>query len=154
MDYNRYDKKLKEIVSDLTEEELNQFILYLVDNYYKYYFNNDLEGYKANLKNLELVIELVKFDYPDIENYINYCLLCKISKVLEEKLKLDVELVILNQFSIKEAKSKNEVRPFDNLVKAFEESREIYFERINCLKKVKDLEIENQELKKRLGIDD
>jgi len=152
MDLNKYDKKIKEIVSDLTEEELNQYILNLVENYYKFYFNNDLKGFETNLKNMELVIDLVKIDYPDIENYINYCLLCKISKVLEDKLKLDVELVILNEFNIHQAKSKQEVRPFDNLIKAFEESRETYFERKNCLIKVKELEEENRQLKQKLGM--
>ena len=153
MDLNKYEKKIKEIVSDLTEEELNQYILNLVDNYYKFYFSNDLEAFKKNFKNMEIVIDLVKIDYPDIENYINYCLLCKISKVLEDKLNLDVELTILNDFNIHQAKSKQEVRPFDNLIKAFEESREIYFERKNCLIRVKELEEENRQLKKQLGID-
>ena len=153
MDLNKYEKKIKEIVSDLTEEELNQYILNLVDNYYKFYFSNDLEAFKKNFKNMEIVIDLVKIDYPDIENYINYCLLCKISKVLEDKLKLDVELTILNDFNIHQAKSKQEVRPFDNLIKAFEESREIYFERKDCLIRVKELEEENRQLKKQLGID-
>ncbi len=153
MDLNKYEKKIKVIVSDLTEEELNQYILNLVDNYYKFYFSNDLEAFKKNFKNMEIVIDLVKIDYPDIENYINYCLLCKISKVLEDKLNLDVELTILNDFNIHQAKSKQEVRPFDNLIKAFEESREIYFERKNCLIRVKELEEENRQLKKQLGID-
>ena len=153
MDFNRYERKIKELVSDLTEEELNQYILNLVDNYYKFYFSNDLEAFKKNFKNMEIVIDLVKIDYPDIENYINYCLLCKINKVLENKLNLDVELTILNEFNIHQAKSKQEVRPFDNLIKAFEESREIYFERKNCLIRVKELEEENRQLKKQLGID-
>ena len=94
-----------------------------MDNYYKFYFKNDIEGFKKNLKTIELVIDLVKIDYPDIENYINYCLLCKISKVLEDKLKLDVELVILNEFNLHHAKSKQEVRPVDNLLKAFEKNQ-------------------------------
>ena len=152
MDFNRYERKIKELVSDLNEEELNQYILNLVENYYKFYFNNDLKGFENNLRTIRTVIDLVKIDYPDIENYINYCLLCKINKVLENKLNLDVELTILNDFNIHQAKSKQEVRPFDNLIKAFEESREIYFERKNCLIKVKELEEENRQLKQKLGM--
>ena len=33
-------------------------------------------------------------DYPNIRNYTNYCLLCNINKILEDNLKIDLDLIV------------------------------------------------------------
>ena len=86
--------KSNDIINDLSKEEIDQYIQFLTKNYYDYYLSGNVNKFNDNFKELKNLIGIVESGYPNIRNYINYCLLCNINKILEDSLQLDIDLII------------------------------------------------------------
>ena len=86
--------KSNNIITDLSKEEIEAYIQVLTKNYYDYYLSGNVNKFNDNFKQLKNLIELTELDYPNIRNFINYCLLCNINKILEDSLKLDIDLIV------------------------------------------------------------
>ena len=86
--------KSNDIITDLSKEEIEQYIQVLTKNYYEYYLSGNAKKFNENFKQLKNLIGIVELDYPNIRNYTNYCLLCNINKILEDNLKTDIDLIV------------------------------------------------------------
>ncbi len=98
--------KSNDIINDLSKEEIDQYIQFLTKNYYDYYLSGNVNKFNDNFKELKNLIGIVESGYPNIRNYINYCLLCNINKILEDSLQLDIDLIIFHD-SIDKKESSN-----------------------------------------------
>ena len=98
--------KSNDIINDLSKEEIEQYILFLTKNYYDYYLSGNANKFNDNFKELKNLIGIVESGYPNIRNYINYCLLCNINKILEDSLKMDMDLIVFEDSIDKKEGSK------------------------------------------------
>ena len=60
------ETKQRNILKNLSEEELEQYILYLTNNFYNSFKENDLKGHEFNINLLKDVVEHYKEKYPNI----------------------------------------------------------------------------------------
>ena len=86
--------KSNDIITDLTKEEIEQYIQVLTKNYYEYYLLGNAKKFNDNFKQLKNLIEIVELDYPNLRNYTNYCLLCNINKILEDNIGTGIDLIV------------------------------------------------------------
>ena len=86
--------KSNNIITDLSKDQIEQYIQVLTKNYYEYYLSGNSKKFHENFKELKNLIKLTELDYPNIRNYTNYCLLCNINKILEDNLKINMDLII------------------------------------------------------------
>ena len=142
----KLEYKRKELITDFSKEELKQYLELLANNYYYSFINNDYKQYNNTVKELEEVISIFNKNYSDIKHYINFCLLMSINKILNENYSSGIKLTIPT--SEEDYFSEN---PFQNLINAFYESRELYFNDVEMDQKIKNLEQENKHLKELLN---
>ena len=131
----KLEEKQKEMLNNLSEEELKQYIKILAKNYYIYFLNNEVGAFKNTVKQLEEVISVFKLKYSHINSYINLCLLESINKILNEKITSEIEVDVLDK-----TEDYFSTNPFKSLTEAFEESRQLYFNDVEMEKKIKELE--------------
>ena len=86
--------KSNDLINDLSKEEIEIYIQFLTKNYYESYLSGNANKFNDNFRELKNLIEIVEGYYPNIRNYINYCLLCNINKILEDSLKMDIDLIV------------------------------------------------------------
>lgn len=129
--------KHHEILTNLSEEELKQYIQVLSKNYYIHYLNNETELYNNTVKQLEEVLTVFKIKYSGLNNYINFCLLESVNKLLNENIASDVELTVLGN-----AEDYFSDNPFQDLINAFHESRQLYFKEKEAVERIEELELE------------
>lgn len=86
--------KSNNLINDLSKEEIEQYIQVLTKNYYEYYLSGNAKKFNDNFKQLKNLIGIIELDYPNIRNYTNYCLLCNINSILENNLKVDIDLIV------------------------------------------------------------
>lgn len=94
------EAKKQEILSNLTKEELENYIQVLTREYYLSCLANDVNSYKNNLNCLKEVLTIFNPIFNNISNYINFCLLCNINKILMQELNLDFELAVFNDVEL------------------------------------------------------
>ena len=58
--FKELEHKQKELLVNLSEEELKQYIELLTKNYYVYFFNDDARAFENNFKQLEEVYSTFK----------------------------------------------------------------------------------------------
>ena len=130
------EKKYHELLTNLTEEELKQYIKSLARNYYISFLSNDKELYNNTFKQLEEVNSVYRSKYSNFSNYINFCLLDAVNNILNENITSEVNLELLE--TSEEAYFSEE--PFQNLINAFYESRALYHEEKKAEEKIEELE--------------
>ena len=130
------ESKYHELLINLSEEDLKQYIKSLADNYYNSYLSNEKEVHESTFKQLEEVNSIYKVKYSDFTNYINFCLLNAVNKILNENISSDMKLELI-ETSEDYYFSDN---PFKNLINAFEESRALYNESKTYEKRIEELE--------------
>lgn len=91
MNLEKMELKRKEIINNLSEEELIKYIQSLTDSFYISFFNNDKEKYE-NIK--EYLLELISIygTKYNIGNFINYNLIKSINSILKENIVSDIDL--------------------------------------------------------------
>ena len=130
------EKKYHELLTNLTEEELKQYIKNLARNYYISFLSNDKELYNNTFKQLEEVNSLYKVKFPELINYINFCLLDAVNSILNENISSEVGLELIEtseEFYFSE-------KPFQALINAFYESRALYHEEKKAEERIEELE--------------
>lgn len=135
---NQLEKKYHELLINLSEEELKQYIQVLARNYYISFLSNDLELYNNTFKQLEEVNSIYRSKYSNFNNYINFCLLAAVNSILNENITSEVNLELLETSE----ESYFSEEPFQNLINAFNESRALYFKQKEAEERIEELEKE------------
>ena len=86
--------KQKELLKNLSLEELEGFIRKLAKDVFIAYLTNETTSFNAKVMYLKELASVYENEYPNINNYINFCLLVAINDRLKEQLNLTTDLVI------------------------------------------------------------
>ena len=78
------ERKKKELLSNLNESDLKQYIVILTNDYYKYFKNNDVAEYNKTLNLLKEVVEVYKDKYTNIIGFLYYNLFLNANIILGE----------------------------------------------------------------------
>ena len=92
------EKKKKEILSNLNESDLKQYLVLLSNNYYKAFKENDVAEFNSNLNLLNEVIEVYKDKYANVIGFAYYNLFLTANILLSETLS-DSTIKLVNPFS-------------------------------------------------------
>lgn len=92
--------KKKQILANLNESDLNQYIILLTRNYYKAFKENDVAEYNYNLGLLKEVTELYKDKYSNIIGFAYYNLFLNANILLGETV-ADSTVKLTNPFNYK-----------------------------------------------------
>ena len=133
------ENKQRELIANLSLEELDAYIHRLTETYYSSYLNNDKALYLHTVDELREVISIYELEYPNLNIYINFKLLESINKLLEQNLKNGFKPVNVHEVTIKDI-SVNE--GLQQLLKAFYRSKEQWDRDRANERKVKELEAE------------
>ena len=94
------ENKKKEILSNLNESDLKQYLVLLSNNYYKYFKENNVKEFNSNLKLLNEVIEVYKEKYSNIIGFAYYNLFLTANILLNETVS-DSTVKLANPFNYK-----------------------------------------------------
>lgn len=97
---NSLENKKKEILSNLNESDLKQYLVLLSNNYYKSFKENDVKEFNSNLKLLNEVIEVYKEKYSNIIGFAYYNLFLTANILLTETVS-DSTVKLANPFNYK-----------------------------------------------------
>ena len=102
--------KQKELITNLTEEELKQYILYLTSCYYESYKANDVQQFNNNLELLEEVIDKYKETYVNIVGFIYFSLYFNSNLFIHEiaSEEKDIELTVPFNYNLYETEEETE----------------------------------------------
>ena len=147
MNLEKLNRKRKELITDLSEEEIANYVRQLTNKYYSSYLNNDVEAFNNAVEYLKEVISIYKFEYPNLNHFVNYCLVESINRILSGTIASDVKLVPITEVT-------SEILSSDKwslLLTAYNNGRENYIKRREqeeqLNKKIAELEQENRQLK-------
>lgn len=98
------ENKKKQILANLNESDLNQYIILLTSNYYKAFKENDVSEYNYNLGLLKEVTELYKDKYSNIIGFVYYNLFLNANILLTESV-ADSTIKLANPFNYKLSES-------------------------------------------------
>ena len=91
------ESKQKDILLNLSEDDLEQYILYLTNNYYNSFKEDDIKNYEFNINLLKDVMEHYKEKYPNIVGFIYYNLFMN-ANILITELASDSTVKLTNPF--------------------------------------------------------
>ena len=106
-----YNKSLEDRINKLkannskSEEDvpkLKSSIAKLTDSYYTSFLSDNYISYNSYHEELKDLIEANIEDYPNINNFVNYCLLNSIIRLLKDNLNLDIEVPVFNKVRLEE----------------------------------------------------
>ena len=91
------ETKQRNILKNLSEEELEQYILYLTNNFYNSFKENDFKSHEFNINLLKDVVEHYKEKYPNIVGFVYYNLFMN-ANILITELATDSKIKLNNPF--------------------------------------------------------
>ena len=91
------ERKKKQLLSNLNESDLKQYVVLLTNEYYKYYKDNDAKEFNNTLNLLKEVVEVYKDKYANIIGFIYYNLFLNANILLDETAK-DSTIKLINPF--------------------------------------------------------
>ena len=102
--------KQQDLIANLTEEELKEYILYLTSCYYESYKANDVQQFNNNLELLEEVIEKHKDKYVNIVGFIYFSLFFNANLYIHETASedKDIKLTIPFNYNLYESEEETE----------------------------------------------
>ena len=74
LDLAKLEEKQEDLIAELDEDKLKQYIKHLVKKFYESYISGNKENYEATVKLLMAVMKIHKFNYANLVQYIYYCL--------------------------------------------------------------------------------
>ena len=78
------ERKKKELLSNLNETDLKQYVVLLTNDYYKHFKNNDVKEFNNTLNLLKEVVEVYKDKYTNIIGFLYYNLFLNANIILNE----------------------------------------------------------------------
>lgn len=109
--------KQKELISNLTEEELKQYILYLTSCYYESYKTDDVQQFNNNLELLEEVIDKYKDTYVNIVGFIYFSLYFNSNIYLSEMASEEKEIKLTVPFNYDLYETEEETEELNHTIK-------------------------------------
>lgn len=91
------ERKKKELLSNLNESDLKQYVVLLTNDYYKHFKNNDVAEFNNTLNLLKEVVEVYKDKYSNIIGFVYYNLFLNANILLGETVK-DSSIKLTNPF--------------------------------------------------------
>ena len=91
-DIKELKHKKKEIILNLDEDEIEAYIMSLSQKYYVCLIKSDVLGLENAIESLKNIRDIYDLKYPDIDEYINYCLVISSNNVLQRVFNLDCSL--------------------------------------------------------------
>ena len=88
----KFNDKKFQMIDDLDDEELSNYIMSTCNDYYTYYMNDDISKFNAAASILEYIKTESK--YNNIANYINYCMIVAINRLLNSLMDRKMDLMI------------------------------------------------------------
>ena len=76
----------EDMLSKYGKNELMRKIQALCDTYYISYINDDADNFHAAAGMLDNISEVAAAKYPHVEDYINYCRVSSLNKILNERM--------------------------------------------------------------------
>ena len=98
------ENKKKEILSNLNESDLKQYVILLTNQYYKTFKNNDVKEFNNTLELLKEVVEVYKDKYSNIIGFVYYNLFLNANILLCETVP-DSSIKLANPFKYKLSES-------------------------------------------------
>lgn len=98
--YNQLEIIRKEVISKFTKDELKQYINQLTKKYYITFINNDDKSHNSIISQFYDITSMFESIYPNIESYINYCLLKSANDLIQKSFQRDFTLKYLNNVNI------------------------------------------------------
>ena len=80
---NKLESKKEEFLNDLSIADLKGYIDSVITSYYNSYIKGNSIEVKEDIAELHNLIDFLEIDYPNINSYINYRLVCINNKVLQ-----------------------------------------------------------------------
>lgn len=78
------ERKKKELLSNLNETDLKQYVILLSNDYYKHFKNNDVAEFNNTLNLLKEVVEVYKDKYSNIIGFVYFNLFLNANILLNE----------------------------------------------------------------------
>lgn len=91
------ERKKKELLSNLNESDLKQYVVLLTNDYYKHFKNNDVAEFNNTLNLLKEVVEVYKDKYSNIIGFVYFNLFLNANILLGETVK-DSSIKLANPF--------------------------------------------------------
>lgn len=91
-DYKELENKKKDILLNLDKAELETYIQSLAHKYYVNILKKDSQGVEYVIDCLKDIVEIYSFEYSDISEYIDYCLLKESKGIFEKVFELNCSL--------------------------------------------------------------
>lgn len=98
-DLNKLKKEKIELLLNLSDDEIERYILSLSQSYYKAILEKDSQSIANIIESLKLIIETFQYKCPDIDEFINYCLVRSSNAILKKVFDVDCALWIPNEKS-------------------------------------------------------
>ena len=140
---NKLRSELEKIMLELNEEDIEKYIKSLCFSYYKSIMKRDCKELEKTCESFKVLIYTFMDRFPQIERYINYCLVITSNQVLSHVFEIDCNLWTPEGLSIS---SNNDL---SSLTRVFEKSKKQYIsiEDMSNISKLKSM-IENDETDK------
>lgn len=78
------EDKQKELIANLTYDDLKKYIVYLTRCYYESYKNNDVRQFENNIQLLEELIEVHKNHYANITGFVYFSLFINSNAIISD----------------------------------------------------------------------
>lgn len=132
--------ELEKIMRDLNEEDIEKYVKALCFSYYKSIMQKDCKELEKTCESLKMLIYVYLARFPQIETYINYCLVTSANMIMSQVFEIDCKMWKPEEISLS---SHNEMA---SLTRVFERSRKqfVSLEDMSNISKLKSL-IENDE---------
>ena len=91
------ERKKKELLSNLNESDLKQYVVILTKDYYKNFKTNDVKEFNKNLELIKEVVEVYKDKYSNIIGFIYYNLFLNANIIINES-DSDSPIKLVNPF--------------------------------------------------------
>ena len=145
----KLENKQKELIVNLTVEEIEVYVDKLSKNYFSSYLNNDKALYLQTVDQLKELLKIYEFEYPNLYIYVNACLVNAINKLLADNLGHNFKPVAIHEVTIDEINSNDGLQV---LAKAYAYGRQRFAKEKKEKQRLQELEQENQNLKAKLNI--
>lgn len=89
---SKLEKEKLDILIDLDDEGMEKYLLSLSSSYYKAILEKDAQAINKVLDSFKFIVENFEYKYPDIYEFINYCLVKSGNRILGNVFDLDCVL--------------------------------------------------------------
>lgn len=94
----KFNDKKFQMIDDLDDADLSKYLMSICNDYYTYYINDDITKFNATASILEYIKNESK--HNNIANYINYCMIVAINRLLNNLMDRKMDLIMPEEVEI------------------------------------------------------